>query len=213
MAKRTEVRKRGQPGPPEVEQLTRRVPPAHRASVAGIVASAARIRSRIHELGRTIQADFGGREWVVVAVLSGSVLFVADLIRELDGPVKLDFVGVSSYGDGTESGELVYTKELKLDVAGRDVLVIDDILDTGRTLSAVIARLKSLGARRVRSCVLLDKPSRRVVRLRVDYVGFRIPDWFVVGYGLDYAERYRNLPFIGVLRPEMVGTATKKGPA
>jgi hypoxanthine phosphoribosyltransferase len=93
---------------------------------------------------------------------------------------------------------------LKLDVAGRDVLVVDDILDTGRTLSAVIGRMKALGARRVRSCVLLDKPSRRVVKQRVEYVGFRIPDWFVIGYGLDYAERYRNLPFIGVLRPEAV---------
>jgi hypoxanthine phosphoribosyltransferase len=189
---------------PVVARLSPRVPTGHRATIGGVVASPAQIRRRIHELGRQIQQDFGNREWVMVAVLSGSVLFVADLIREIEGPVKLDFVGVSSYGDGTQSGELVYTKELKLDVAGRDVLVVDDILDTGRTLSAVIGRMKALGARRVRSCVLLDKPSRRVVKQRVEYVGFRIPDWFVIGYGLDYAERYRNLPFIGVLRPEAV---------
>ena len=195
---------------PVLDQLSPRIPAAQKAIVSGVVATPARIRQRIRELARSIQADFGSGEWVVVALLNGSVLFVADLVRELEGALILDFIGVSSYGEGTESGKLVYTKELKLDVIGRDVLVVDDILDTGRTLSEVIRRLRSLGARHVRSCVLLDKPSRRVVKQGADYIGFQIPDWFVVGYGLDYAERYRHLPFIGVLRPEVIAAAARE---
>ena len=108
-------------------------------------------------------------------------------------------MGVSSYGGGTTSGTLVFTKELRLDVRGRDVLVVDDILDTGRTLKRVLEKLRPLKPRRLRTCGLLDKPSRRMEKVRAHYVGFTIPDAFVVGYGLDYAERYRNLPFIGVL--------------
>ena len=195
---------------PVLDRLSLRIPSGQKTIVSGVVATPARLRRRIRELARSIQDDFGPREWVVVALLNGSVLFVADLVRELHGPLILDFIGVSSYGDGTESGKLVYTKDLKFEVAGRDVLVVDDILDTGRTLSEVIRRLKSLGARRVRSCVLLDKPSRRVVKQGADYIGFQIPDWFVVGYGLDYAERYRHLPFIGVLRPEVIAAAARE---
>ena len=195
---------------PTVSRLSPRVPVAHKGIVSGVVVTPAQIRRRVHELARAIQSDFGDREWVVVALLNGSVLFVADLVRELHGPLILDFIGVSSYGDGTESGNLVYTKDLKLEVAGRDVLVVDDILDTGRTLSEVIRRLRSLGAQRIRTCVLLDKPSRRVVKQGADYIGFQIPDWFVVGYGLDYAERYRHLPFIGVLRPEVIAAAARE---
>lgn len=196
---------------PVLDRLSPRIPAAQKATVSGVVATPARIRQRIRELARSIQADFGSGEWVVVALLNGSVLFVADLVRELEGPLILDFIGVSSYGGGTESGRLVYTKDLSVDVNGRNVLVVDDILDTGRTLSEVIRRLRSMGARRVRSCVLLDKPSRRVVKQGADYIGFRIPDWFVVGYGLDYAERYRHLPFIGVLRPEVIAAAALEG--
>ncbi|MEC7813119.1 MAG: phosphoribosyltransferase family protein, partial [Verrucomicrobiota bacterium] len=113
---------------------------------------------------------------------------------------RLDFIGVSSYRDGTESRELVFTKELKLDVAGRDVLLVDDILDTGKTLRAVIDKLTGMTPRRVRTCVLLSKKARRKYDIPADYVGFEIPDEFVVGYGLDYAEKYRNLPYIGVLK-------------
>jgi hypoxanthine phosphoribosyltransferase len=117
--------------------------------------------------------------------------------------LRLDFIGVSSYGGGTESAELVFTKELRLDVSGRDVLVVDDILDTGKTLSQVMIKLRKLHPRRMKICVLLDKPSRRVEEVSADYIGFEIPNHFVVGYGLDYAERYRNLPFVGVLHPQM----------
>ena len=118
-------------------------------------------------------------------------------------PLQLDFIGVSSYSTGTESGELKFTKELHLDVRGRDVLLVDDILDTGRTMTHVLARLRKKKPRRIRTCVLLDKPARRIENVHADYVGFAIPDVFVVGYGLDYAERYRNLPFVGVLKPHI----------
>ena len=154
-------------------------------------------------LAREIERDFRGREMVVVSLLSGTVMFLADLIRYLNLPLRLDFMGVSSYGLGTESGELVFTKELRLDVRGRDVLLVDDILDTGKTMSRVLPKLRVLKPRRLKICVLLDKPSRRVEKVRADYVGFEIPDVFVVGYGLDYAERYRNLPFVGVLHPHI----------
>jgi len=158
------------------------------------------IARRVRSLARTIEKDFRGRDFVVVSLLNGTVMFLADLVRYLSIPLRLDFIGVSSYGSGTTSGELVFTKELRLDVKGRDVLVVDDILDTGRTLKRVVQKLRPLKPRRLRTCVLLDKPSRRTEKVQADYVGFKIPDAFVIGYGLDYAERYRNLPFIGVLR-------------
>ena len=130
-------------------------------------------------------------------------MFLADLIRHLDLPMRLDFMGVSSYGAGTESGELIITKELRLDVKGRDVSLVDDILDTGKTLTRVIPILRALKPRRIKTCVLLNKAARRVEKIKADYVGFEIPDYFVIGYGLDYAERYRNLPFVGVLHPHI----------
>jgi len=150
-----------------------------------------------------IEQDFAGCELVIVSLLNGTVLFLADLIRNLNLPLRLDFIGVSSYREGTESRELIFTKELRLDVRGRDVLLVDDILDTGRTLTAVLAKLEQLKPRAIKTCVLLDKPARRVEKINADYVGFEIPDLFVVGYGLDFAERFRNLPFVGVLRPEV----------
>jgi hypoxanthine phosphoribosyltransferase len=139
----------------------------------------------------------------VVSLLNGTVMFLADLIRNLPMPLRLDFIGVSSYGSGTASGELVFTKDLKIDVKGRDVLLVDDILDTGKTMARVLDKLRPLKAKRIRTCVLLDKPERRLEKIKADYVGFTIPNEFVVGYGLDYAERYRNLPFVGVLLPEI----------
>ena len=147
---------------------------------------------------------------VIVSLLTGTVMFLADLIRHLSLPLRLDFIGVSSYGAGTESGELVFTKELRLGVRGRDVLLVDDILDTGRTLHRVGAKLRALKPRRIKTCVLLDKPARRVEPVEADYVGFKIPDVFVVGYGLDFAERYRNLPFVGVLYPHVYKTASQQ---
>ena len=158
---------------------------------------------RVKSLAQQIEKDFAGREMVVVSLLNGTVVFLADLIRQLNLPLRLDFIGVSSYGADTKSGELVFTKELRLDVRGRDVLLVDDILDTGKTLSRVLPKLKALKPRRIKICVLLDKPARRVEKIKADFAGFSIPDFFVVGYGLDYAERYRNLPFVGVLHPHV----------
>lgn len=189
------------------------VPSRWRSEVESILITDAQIAKRVKILARQIEKDFHGRELVVVSLLNGTVLFLADLIRHLNLPMRLDFIGVSSYGTGTESGELVFTKELRLDVRGREVLLLDDIMDTGKTMSRVLPRLRVLKPRRIKTCVLLDKPSRRVEKIRADYIGFTIPDLFVVGYGLDFAERYRNLPFIGVLHPHIykeIGTHTGK---
>ena len=180
-----------------------RVPACWRDEVQSVLITAAQINEGVRRLSRRIEHDFAGRELVVVSLLTGTVLFLADLIRNLSLPLRLDFIGVSSYRTGTESGELVFTKELRLDVCRRADLLVDDILDTGRTLNRVLEKLRPLKPRRLKICVLLEKKARRVERVRADYVGFSIPDWFVVGYGLDFAERYRNLPFIGVLRPEI----------
>jgi hypoxanthine phosphoribosyltransferase len=179
------------------------VPPRWRREVEQVLITDRQLARRVKALARQIQGDYQGREIVVIALLNGTVLFLADLIRHLNLPLRLDFIGVSSYGSGVTPGELVFTKELRLDVRGRDVLLVDDILDTGKTLSRVLPKIKILKPRRIRTCVLLDKPSRRVEKIAPDYVGFTIPDAFVVGYGLDFAERYRNLPFIGILRPHI----------
>ena len=185
----------------------RRVPTAWRADVADVLITATELRGRVRALAASITQDHAGGELTVVALLTGTVVFLADLVRQLPLPLRLDFLGVSSYRNQTRAGRLVYTKDLGLDIHDRDVLLVDDILDTGRTLSAVRARLSALGPRTLRTCVLLDKPERRVVPIKADYVGFEIPDAFVVGYGLDFAERYRNLPFVGVLKPERYQTA------
>jgi hypoxanthine phosphoribosyltransferase len=179
------------------------VPAGWRNEVERVLISEAQLARQIKRLAREIENDFRGRELVIVSLLNGTVLFLADLVRHLNLPLRLDFIGVSSYGTGTTSGELVFTKELRLDVRGRDVLLVDDILDTGRTMSRVLPKIKALKPRRIKTCVLLDKPSRRVEKIQADYVGFKIPDLFVVGYGLDFAERYRNLPFVGVLHPHI----------
>ncbi|HUB87132.1 MAG TPA: hypoxanthine phosphoribosyltransferase [Verrucomicrobiae bacterium] len=179
------------------------VPVRWQREVERVLISEEQIARRIKTLARQIGRDFRGRETVVVSLLNGTVMFLADLIRHLNLPLRLDFIGVSSYGLGTESGELVFTKELRLDVQGRDVLLIDDILDTGKTMNRVLPKIHALKPRRIKICVLLDKPSRRVEKIKADYVGFKIPDVFVVGYGLDFAERYRNLPFVGVLHPHI----------
>ena len=188
---------------------SRRPVPRHlRREVATVLITRDQLARRIRALAREVQHDYAGCELVIVSLLNGTVLFLADLIRHLALPLRLDFMGVSSYGSGTESGELVFTKELRLDVRGRDVLLVDDILDTGRTIKRVLEKLHHLKPRRIRTCVLLDKPARRVEKVKANYIGFQIPDLFVVGYGLDYAERYRNLPFVGVLRPEMYRSAS-----
>jgi len=186
------------------------VPPRWRKEVERILITEGQIARRIRGMAREIERDYRGREMVVVSLLNGTVMFLADLMRHLSLPLRLDFMGVSSYGVGTESGELVFTKELRLDMRDRDVLLVDDILDTGRTMSRVLPKLRALKPRRIKICVLLDKPARRVEDVEADYVGFEIPDFFVVGYGLDFAERYRNLPFVGVLYPHVYKQACQR---
>jgi hypoxanthine phosphoribosyltransferase len=181
-----------------------------RREIQRVLITEDQLARRIQVLAREIERDFRGREMVVVSLLNGTVMFLADLIRHLNLPLRLDFMGVSSYGLGTESGELVFTKELRLDVRGRDVLLVDDILDTGKTMSRVLPKIQALTPRRIKICVMLDKPSRRTEHIEADYVGFRIPDYFVVGYGLDFAERYRNLPFVGVLHPHAYQQARRR---
>jgi len=179
------------------------VPARWRRDVERILIAEEDIELRLKVMAREIQRDFIHHELVVVSLLNGTVMFLADLIRHLSLPLRLDFIGVSSYRAGTESGHLVFTKELRLDVRGRDVLLVDDILDTGKTMARVLEKLRRLGPKRIKTCVLLNKAARRTEQVHADYVGFEIPDFFVIGYGLDYAERYRNLPFVGVLRPSV----------
>lgn len=187
--------------PPVIRRLSRsRLPQRWKEDLAGVLVPQRAIHRRIDELACSIQKDYQDRDLVIVALLTGTVLFLADLIRRLPLPLRLDFVGVSSYRESTTPGELVYTKELHLDVHGRDVLLVDDILDTGLTLQHVTYRLKPLKPRSLKVCVLIEKTARRLAEVKADYVGFIIPDYFVVGYGLDYAERFRNLPFIGVMK-------------
>jgi hypoxanthine phosphoribosyltransferase len=165
-----------------------------------------RLEARIAELGRAITADYEGKTVHLVCVLKGAYTFLADLARAIVVPVTIDFLAVSSYGKGkSSSGEVQLTKDLDQSLEGKDVIVIEDIADTGLTLNYLLNLLRSRRPATLKVCALLSKPSRRVIDVRVDYVGFEIPDRFVVGYGLDYDEIYRNLPYIGVLRPEVYG--------
>jgi hypoxanthine phosphoribosyltransferase len=176
------------------------VPPRWRKEVERVLITETQLAQRVHTLAQEIERDFHGREMVVISLLNGTVMFLADLLRHLSLPLRLDFLGVSSYGEGIKSGELIFTKELRL----------DDILDTGQTLNRVLPKLRALKPRRIKICVLLDKPARRVEAIEADYAGFTVPDEFVVGYGLDFAERYRNLPFVGVLHPQIYKQACKQ---
>ncbi|SHI32389.1 hypoxanthine phosphoribosyltransferase [Wenxinia saemankumensis] len=164
--------------------------------------SAKSIAARIEALAKEIRAEFDGSEQlVVVGLLRGSFVFIADLVRELDLPVEVDFIEASSYGDGMESSrEVRILKDLRSGIENRDVLVVEDIVDTGFTLSHVERLLRNRAPRRLKTIALLDKPTRREVDVRADWTGFEIPDEFVVGYGIDYAQRDRNLPYIGKVR-------------
>ncbi len=164
--------------------------------------SAKVIAARIEELCREITTEFRDTDkLVVVGLLRGSFVFIADLVRELDLPIEVDFLEASSYGDNTESSrEVRILKDLRGAIEGRDVLVVEDIVDTGYTLRHVLGLLRSRKPARMKSIALLDKPSRREVDIRADWIGFEIPDEFVVGYGIDFAQRNRNLPFIGKVR-------------
>ena len=155
---------------------------------------------RIRELGAKISADYAGKEIHMICVLKGGVFFMCELAKRITVPVSLDFMSISSYGDDIKSSGVVkITKDLDQALEGKDVLVVEDIIDSGRTLSYLLEILKGRNPESIRLCTLLDKPDRRVRDVHVDYCGFEIPDEFVVGYGLDYAQKYRNLPFIGVV--------------
>jgi hypoxanthine phosphoribosyltransferase len=158
------------------------------------------IRARVHELAATIDEDYAGRRLLLVGVLKGAVMVMADLARALHSPAEMDWMAVSSYGSGTKSSGVVrILKDLDGDITGRDVLVVEDIIDSGLTLSWLLRNLRSRGPASVEVCALLRKPDAAQVDVKVRYVGFDIPNEFVVGYGLDYAEVYRNLPFVGTL--------------
>ncbi len=161
------------------------------------------LAARVRELGEQISADYAGRSILMVGVLRGAVIFMADLARAISRPVAIDFIAVSSYGASTHSSGVVrIIKDLDEDIAGKHLLIVEDIIDSGLTLKYLYDNLQSRKPASVRICTLLSKPSRRKVDVPVDYNGFTIPDDFVVGYGLDFAEKYRNLPFVGVLKPE-----------
>jgi hypoxanthine phosphoribosyltransferase len=163
------------------------------------------IAARVAELGRKISADYAGKSLTLVSVLKGSLPFMADLMRQISLPLRIDLMEVSSYGGtATESSGLVrIIKDLSASISGEDVLLVEDIIDTGLTLNYLVRYLRGKNPSSLKICTLLDKPARRLVEIPVDYQGFEIPDQFVVGYGLDYSERYRNLRFVGVLRPEV----------
>src|SRR5690242_7305805 len=176
------------------------------AELKQVLISSEQLKVRIGELAAQIDADYAGRDLLLIGVLKGAVMVMADLARALHLPVEMDWMAVSSYGSGTQSSGVVrILKDLDADISGRHVLVVEDIIDSGLTLSWLVGNLASRGPASVRVCVLLRKPTATRIKVDVAYTGFDIEDAFVVGYGLDYAERYRNLPFIGTLAPQVYG--------
>jgi hypoxanthine phosphoribosyltransferase len=167
------------------------------------------LQARIRELGVEISTDYEGRDLLLVGVLKGAVFFMADLMRELTVPCEIDFMAISSYGAATDSSGVVrILKDLDINVAGRDVLVVEDIIDSGLTLSYLMRNLRARKPASLEICALLTKPERREIDVPVRYIGFEIPNRFVIGYGLDFAERYRNLPYVAVLHPDLVPNTT-----
>ena len=174
--------------------------------VERVLFSEEELRERVAQIAAQIDADYAGKEPLLVSVLRGSFVFMADLVRQIHVPCTVDFMAVSSYGKGaSSSGQVKIIKDLSEQIEGKDLIVVEDILDSGNTLSYLLQLLQARKPASVRLCTLLDKPSRRVKEVKVNYSGFSIPDYFVVGYGLDYAEKYRNLPYIGVLKPSIYG--------
>jgi len=170
------------------------------------------IAARVAELGTQLVSDYAGRDPVLVSVLKGALVFLADLMRTLDLSTSIDLMEVSSYGAATESsGQVRILKDLSKPIEGRDVIVVEDIIDTGLTLNYLLGYLADRQPASIKICCLLDKPARRLADIPIDYIGFTIPDRFVIGYGLDYDERYRNLPYIGVLKPSVYGGAPPEG--
>lgn len=179
--------------------------------IAETLVSEEAIRTKVADLGRRISKDYQGEELLLIGLLRGSIVFLSDLMRAITIPVRLDFIGIQSYGVSTESGAVRLVMDLETDIAGRHVLIVEDIVDTGKTLSYLVENLKARQPASLRVCALLDKPDRRQVPIKVDYVGFEIPDKFVVGYGLDFAEGYRNLPYVGVLKEHLYKEVLMRG--
>jgi hypoxanthine phosphoribosyltransferase len=172
--------------------------------VERILVTEEQIQEKVKYLANQIKSAYEGKNPLILCILKGSLVFTADLIRALDMPCEIDFMQVSSYGkSAVSSGKLVVKKDVETDLTGRDVIIVEDILDTGVTLSNLMPILLERGANSVALCVLLNKPDRRTVEVKAEYVGFDIEDEFVIGYGLDYAEKYRNLPYVGVLKREI----------
>ncbi|ARP51312.1 MULTISPECIES: hypoxanthine phosphoribosyltransferase [Caproicibacterium] len=160
----------------------------------------------VERVGEQISEDYQGKKLLLASVLKGSVVFMADLMRAIKIPCEVDFMSVSSYGNGTKtSGIVKITKDLDINLEGYDLLVVEDILDSGVTLNYILHMMQARNPNSIRLCTLFDKPERRTVPVKADYVGAEVPDAFIVGYGLDYAQKYRNLPFVGVLKPEVYG--------
>ena len=157
------------------------------------------VEKRIKELAKEIEKDYCGKDLLVIGLLKGSIMFMSDLIKDMDLPVMIDFMSVSSYSGTTSTGVINVLKDTDISVKDKDVLIVEDIIDTGLTLSHVKKLLEDRGAKSLKICTLLDKPSRRTVEMKGDYVGFEIPDEFVVGYGLDYDQHHRNLPYVGIV--------------
>ena len=168
--------------------------------ITGKMFTEEQISEKVKELGKQIEKDYKGEEVLLVGILKGANVFLCDLIRQIDLDVKIDFMSVSSYGSGTESsGTVKILKDLDADIYNRNVIIVEDIIDSGRTLSNLLKELKVREPKSLKLCTLLNKPSRRVVDVDVEYIGFEIEDKFIVGYGIDYAEKYRNLPYIGIV--------------
>lgn len=171
-----------------------------------VLLSEEKLAAVIKELGSQISEDYKGKNLLMVSILKGSVVFMSDLMRAITIPCRIDFMSVSSYGSGVKtSGVVKIVKDLDIPLAGYDLLIVEDILDSGMTLSYILEVLEARGPKSVKLCTLLDKPDRRKVNIKPDYVGCEVPDEFVVGYGLDYDEKYRNLPYVGILKPEVYG--------
>jgi len=169
------------------------------------------IAARVVELGSQLTGAYAGRDPMLVSVLKGSLVFLADLMRAMDLPSSIDLMEVSSYAGTETSGQVRILKDLSKPIEGRDVIVVEDIIDTGLTLNYLLGYLADRRPASIKICCLLDKPARRLADIPIDYIGFTIPDRFVIGYGLDYEERYRNLPYIGVLKPSVYGGAPPEG--